>query len=129
MKTFTFKLKKTSFKKTIRALRRAVKTGIPNIQDDEMSCGSIEAMMTVMSRSKLEAFAAIVDHKPMTLKELADILGKDLGNVSRDVRALELTGLIELRRNELGNRIKPVAKYDQIVFDFTSVARKVSGAT
>ena len=129
MKTFTFKLGKTSFKKALKDLTKAVKTGVPNVQADVMTCNSVESMMTIISRSKFEAFAAIVDHKPQTLKELATILGKDLGNVSRDAKALELTGLIELKRDEVGNRIQPIAKYDQIVFDFSTPSRKASGET
>ena len=84
-------------------------------------------MMAVMSRSKFEAFAAIVNHRPSTLKELASLVGKDLGNISRDVKALEMTGLIELKKDAAGNRLKPIAKYDQIVFDFSTTHKNASG--
>jgi predicted transcriptional regulator len=127
MKTFTFKLERTSVKKVFTDLRRAVKTGIPDIREDEMACGTIEAMMTIISRSKFEAFAAIVEHKPQTLKELAEILGKNLGNISRDVKVLELLGLIELKRESGGNKTRPIAKYDQIKFDFSHSIGKASG--
>jgi predicted transcriptional regulator len=129
MKTFTFKLEKNPTKKMISHLRRAIKTGIPHVRDDEMLCGSIGAMMTVISRAKFEAFAAIVNHKPQTLNELAGILGKDLGNVSKDVKSLEAIGLVELRKGDFGDsrQVKPVAKYDQIAFDFSEQVRRASG--
>jgi len=128
MKTFTFKLGKTSFKRAISDLSKAIKSGVPSVHGDEMTCPSIESMMTVLSRSKFETFAAIVENKPSSLKELADILGKDLGNVSRDVKALELMGLVELQRDQTGKRIRPVAKYEQIAFDFSGHQKKASGA-
>ncbi len=113
----------------IAELKRAVKTGVPHVRDDEMLCSTIDAMMTVVSRAKFEAFAAIVKYGPKTLNELAEILGKDIGNVSRDVRSLEAIGLIELRKDHPGDtrRVKPIAKYDQIAFDFSAPIRKVRG--
>jgi predicted transcriptional regulator len=122
MKAFTLKLDRSPIEKMFEDLKRAVRTGIPQVHDDEMKCGSVEAMLQAISRSKFEAFAAIVAHKPRTLNELANFLGKDLGNVSRDVRDLEMIGLIELRREDSkdSRKIRPVAKYDQIVFDFSS---------
>lgn len=124
MKTFTLKLERGPIERMFEDLKRAVRTGVPHIRDDEMACSSVGAMMRAMSRSKFEAFATIVDRKPKTLNELAEFLGKDLGNVSRDVKGLELIGLIELRRDDTkdSRKLRPVAKYDQIVFDFSSRA-------
>ncbi len=126
MKTFTLKLGKTSLKNMMSDFKRAVKTGVPHIKEDEMLCGSISAMMDAVSRSKLEAFAAIVEHKPNSVKELAEILKKNQGNVSRDVKGLELIGLIELKKDKRDDprAVRPVAKYDQIVFDFQSTRTK-----
>jgi predicted transcriptional regulator len=124
MKTFTLKLDRSPMERMVEDLKRAVRTGIPHIRNDEMRCSSVGAMMRAISRSKFEAFATIVDHKPKTLNQLAELLGKNLGNVSRDVKGLELIGLIDLRREDTkdSRKLRPVAKYDQIVFDFSSKA-------
>jgi predicted transcriptional regulator len=125
LKTFTLKLNKTPIKKMMTELRQAIRTKIPNVHDNELLCGSIEAMTDAISKSKLEAFAAIVEHKPRTLRELATILGKDVGNISRDVKGLELLGLIDLVPDKtVGPRaIRPVAKFDKILFDFATTSK------
>lgn len=126
MKTFTVKLRKNSLKKSMDALKRAVRTGVPEIHKDELFCDSVETMMETISRSKLAAFAAIVEYKPKSIKELAEVLNKDLGNVSRDVKVLALLGLVELRKeNEHDPRaLCPIAMYDKITFDFTPARAK-----
>ena len=52
--------------------------------------------------------------------ELSQIMNKDLGYISKEVRVLESIGLIELVKDSSGVRekIKPVAQYDRIVLDF-----------
>ncbi len=129
MKTFTLKLEKVSLKGMFADLKRAAKTGVPNIIDDEMACGSVDAMMEAVSRSKLEAFAAIVEHKPKSIKELAELLKKDLGNVSRDVKGLELIGLVELKKDKRDDprAVRPIAKYELIAFDFTPARKAKAG--
>jgi predicted transcriptional regulator len=123
MKAFKISIEKIPLSSTIKALKRAIETGIPNIRRDELVCDSVETMLKIMSRSKFEAFAAIVEHKPNSVLELAKILGKDAGNVSRDVKSLKALRLIELIEEKDGERVrmKPVAKYQQIIFDFKAV--------
>ncbi len=130
MKTFTMKLGGPSLIKNMREeIRQAIRTGVPSIDEDVMLCESVEGMSAVISKSRLEAFGAIVQHRPKSLKELAEILKKDLGNVSRDVEVLKLMGLIEVRSGESDDprALMPVAKYDQIVFDFRPVKRTAAG--
>ncbi len=129
MKTFTLKLGDASLKTITAELKQASKTGIPNVVDDEMICGSVSAMMDAVSRSRLEAFAAIIKYKPKSLNDLAEHLQKNLGNVSRDVRGLELLGLIELKKdNKYDSKIiRPIAKYDEITFVFKD--SKAKGAS
>ncbi|MEQ1664334.1 MAG: hypothetical protein ABL927_03045 [Bdellovibrionales bacterium] len=127
VRTFTLKLHKTPIKKMMTELRQAARTKLPNVHDDELLCSSISAMIDAISKSKFETFAAVVEHKPKTIKELAKILGKDVGNISRDAKGLELLGLIDLvpDKNVGPRAIRPVAKFDKILFDFAT-ARKVA---
>jgi predicted transcriptional regulator len=46
-------------------------------------------MLDVVSKSRFETFAAIVEHKPKSLYELAKVLDKDQSQVLRDTRLLE----------------------------------------
>jgi len=97
-----------------------MKSGKGEIEDDSLTCGSYEEMMRLMTQSRAEAFAAIVQYEPDSITELAQILEKDIGNVQRDVTALRSLGLIELKRQtaQRGVRIRPVAKYQKVIFEY-----------
>lgn len=120
MKIFTFLYEKNPRKSALDAMKKAIKTGKPDIRDDELICDSMDSMLKLMSKSRFDVFAAIVEHKPDSLYELAKALKKDPGNVLRDAKALESLGLIELVPAKSGERerLKPEAKYDKIVFEF-----------
>lgn len=120
MKTFTFRYDPRPGRSALEGIRKAMKTGKGEIQDASITCSSFEEMVRLMTQSRAEAFTAIVQEKPESITELAQILGKDVGNVQRDVTALESLGLIELRRQSArrGIRIRPVAKYQKFVFEY-----------
>ena len=120
MKIFTFRYERSPRKSALEAMKRAIATGHIDVRDDEMACDSMDAMLKLMSKSRFEMFAAIVEHKPNSLYELAKVLGKDPGNVLRDSKTLESLGLIKLVALKDGDRekLKPQALYDKIVFEF-----------
>lgn len=120
MKVFTFRYEKNPKKSAIAAMKRAVKTGVPHIRENELACESLESMLKLMSKPRFEVFEAIVQRKPGSLYELSKILEKDPGNVLRDAKALESLGLIRLVSVMDGDRekLKPEAVYDKIVFEF-----------
>ncbi len=120
MKIFTFRYEKKPKKSALAAMRNAVKTGKPDIQGDELVCDSMDAMLKIMSKARFEVFTAVVEGKPDSLYELAEILGKDHANVLRDVKSLESLGLIKLVSLKDGGRerFKPESLYDKIVTEF-----------
>ncbi|MCM2324226.1 MAG: hypothetical protein NDJ90_13295 [Oligoflexia bacterium] len=99
MKTFTFRYDPHPARSGIEGIRKAIKTGKGEIQDDSITCSSYEEMVRLMTQSRAEAFAAILQQEQASINELAQILGKDVGNVQRDVTALESLGLIELKQS------------------------------
>src|SRR5580658_1799249 len=119
MKVFTFRYQKNPKKSALLAMKRALRTGVPDVRDDEMVCDSMASMLKLMSKRRFEVFAAIVENKPGSLNELARVMDKDTGNVLRDAKALEGLGLIKLVQAR-GNRtlLKPEALFDKIVFEF-----------
>ena len=120
MKTFTFRYEERPLKKAFARMRKVIETGIPDIRENQMTCDSLRSMLDVMSKSRFETFAAIAEHRPESLYELAKVLDKDQAQVLRDSRALESLGLIELESVQEGKRekLKPKALYDQITFAF-----------
>jgi len=125
MKVFTFKYQRHPKKSVLAAMKRAIRTGVPDVRDAEMVCDSMSSMLKLMSKSRFEVFAAIVEHKPGSLNELARSLGKDPGNVLRDAKSLEALGLISLVpvRGER-ERLRPDALFDKIVFEFEPKAAR-----
>ena len=120
MKTFTFRYDDKPLKKAFARMKKAIDTGVPDIREDEMICDSLQSMLDVMSKSRFETFAAIVDHRPNSLYELAKVLDKDQAQVLRDTRTLEELGLIQLESIQEGRRqkLKPTSHYDRITFAF-----------
>lgn len=123
MKTFTFKLIKAPLKHTFARIDRAVTTGIVDINNSEMLCDSYESMIQTMSKARFRVFEAILKEKPESLSELARVLNSDISNISKNVEALRLLGLvnIEEKKTDAAGRDwkKPIALYDRIVFDLS----------
>ena len=119
MKTFTFRYDPHPRKTSFNSIAKAQKTGKGEILNEQISCGSIEDMMKVMTKARFQIFTAIVENSPNSLTELAQALNKDLGNVMKNIKVLESLGLIELRRSKgkHGEKVKPVATYDRIIFE------------
>jgi len=128
MKIFTFRYEKNPRKSALEAMKRAIRTGEADIREGELICDSMDAMLKLMSKSRFDVFAAIVESRPSSLYELAKKLGKDAGNVLRDAKALASLGLIKLVTIKDGNRerLKPQAIYDKIIFEFEP--KKMAGA-
>lgn len=120
MKTFTFRYDPHSVQSALEGIRKAMRTGKGVIQRASITCSSYEEMMRLMTQSRAEAFAVIVQREPDSLTELAHLLHKDVGNVQRDVTALQSLGLVELKKESArrGVRVRPVAKYERFVFEY-----------
>ena len=119
MKVFTFRYQKGIRKKVLSEMKEVIRTGRPQIHDNEMFCDSVESLLKCISKSRMEAFLAIIEHKPDSVYELAQALGKDQANVLKDAKALESMGLIELQPVKDGSRerLKPKALYDSIAVE------------
>lgn len=128
MMTYTFRYDSTATPDDLFAsVRRAAKTGVPDVRENETSSNSIHAILSSMTEARLKLFYVIVDQRPNSVYQLAQLVSRDHANVPRDVKALEMMGLIRLvsEKNGEGERLRPVASYDRIVFDFG--AAKITG--
>ena len=121
MKVFTLRYEKNIAKNAMLRMQDTVKTGIPYIKKDELTCDSYESMNRLLSIARLDIFVAIVEQRPESMYALAQILGKDQSQVLRDAKILEEIGVIKLVSVMDGNRekMKPQPLYDKIVFEVT----------
>ena len=85
------------------------------VKPHEISSPHIEVLLDSINKNRWDIFNTLVEKKPNSLTELAQLLNKDYGNVWRDVKILEGMGIIELKKQ--GKEIKPITLYDRIVFD------------
>lgn len=109
MKTFTF--------------RYVINPSSMPPEPGESHLNSIPNILSLMSAVRIQLFYAIGNHRPESMYHLAQLLKRDHSNVIRDVKALEGLGLIQLLAEKSGERerLRPVALYDRIVFDFGTV--------
>lgn len=116
MRVFKFRYQKGVRKRVLSEMREVMRSGIPKVHNDEMLCDSLESLFRCFSKSRMEAFMAIVEHRPESVYELAQILEKDQANVLKDVKVLEGIGLIKLVPVKDGNRekLKPEPLYDLV---------------
>lgn len=119
MRIFTFRYDKEAIQSVGRRMDHAAKTRIPDVRDHEIVCDSVSTLLKLASTPKFEIFDAIVSHRPSSLYELAQILGKDQGQVFKDAKSLEALGLIKLVRLKVNGREKllPDPLYDKIIFE------------
>lgn len=121
MKTYIFRYDPNATPDALFArVARTAKTGVPDVRENETSSNSIHAILSTMTEARLKLFYAIADQHPNSMYHLAQLLNRDQANVTRDVKALKLMGLIKLVSEKDGKRerLRPVASYDRIVFDF-----------
>lgn len=119
MKTFTFRYDPHPRRSAIKSIEKSLRSGKAAIDQDSIACKSVEDMVKLMTKTRFQVFTAIVEQAPDSLTELAKILDKDLANIQRDVRVLESLGLVELEKlaARRGEKLKPRALYDRIVFE------------
>lgn len=121
MKTFTFRYdSRATPKGMFAAIKKAAKTKAPNIERNDTASNSINAILSTMTAGRIELFYGIAHNSPSSIYQLSQILKRDHANVLRDVKVLEGLGLIQLVADKEGERerLRPVALYDRIVFDF-----------
>ncbi len=76
---------------------------------------SIEAFRKALTPKRLELLHVIKNEKPGSLRALAELMARDVKNVSDDVKYLEQVGLIE--RCAEGRATKPTIGYDTITIE------------
>jgi predicted transcriptional regulator len=69
---------------------------------------SMKALAEVLSDKNRELLKIIVEQKPESVKELAELSGRQPNNISRTLSTLSSYGLVEMK--QLNRRKVPVAK-------------------
>ena len=102
---------KSSLKEFARAYERASRGEV--VERDTIGVSSLKELQTLLSPKRLELLKVIKEHKPRSIKELAEMVKRDVRNVHRDLVIFEAVGLVELEKR--GKEVIPVVDYDEIV--------------
>ena len=102
---------KSSLKEFARAYERASRG--EEVERDTIGVSSLKELQTLLSPKRLELLKVIKEHKPRSIKELAEMVKRDVRNVHRDLVILEAVGLVELEKR--GKEVRPVVDYEEIV--------------
>ena len=77
----------------------------PRKDEPKIWFASLKALGEVMNNRNQELLRVIVRHEPGSLRELAELTGRRVSNLSRTLSTMERIGLVKLTRN--GRKIRP----------------------
>ena len=91
------------FKNRTMAIVRGEYT--PRKDEPKIWFESLKVLGEVLSERNQDLLRVILKHEPESLKELADLTGRQVSNLSRSLSKMKNIGLVKLTRN--GRRVKP----------------------
>lgn len=101
--------------KALREAMRRVAHGDRAAQEPGLYFESVEELRRILTEKRLGLLLAISRHRPLSVRELAGLLGRDYKNVSTDITLLERLGLIRLEASGAKGRAQtPTVPYDEI---------------
>jgi predicted transcriptional regulator len=77
---------------------------------------NLDSFRKVLTEKRMTLLHAVKQHKPDTIHELARLLGRDIKNVSDDLKYLAELGLVSLDKSAEGSgrKVAPRVKYEKI---------------
>jgi predicted transcriptional regulator len=98
-----------------REVMERITAGKPVQKIHDVNFTSYEAMRKILTPRRLELLHVIKEKNPQSVYELAQILGRDLKNISDDLTTLVNLGLVELRKATEGRKkVVPSVTVDKI---------------
>lgn len=83
---------------------------------------NLDAFRRILTEKRLELLHVVKRDKPDTIHELSRLLGRDVKNVSNDLKYLAELGLVSLDKNANtgeGRRVTPRISYEKIRLEIT----------
>jgi predicted transcriptional regulator len=85
----------------------------PHPNEPKICFASMRSLAEVLSDDNRALLRVIREHKPESLRQLAELTGRAPGNLSRKLKTMERYGLVEMRR---GSRtVRPVVSARELV--------------
>jgi predicted transcriptional regulator len=103
--------------RTRRRIKAAQEGEALNDSQPVLNFGSYAELSRLLSQKNLELLDAIFEHEPESIREAADLVGRDYKQVHRNLSELEDIGVIEFEGGGSGRAKKPVLAYDGLEID------------
>jgi predicted transcriptional regulator len=114
-KVITIKSTEETLRGAQRVMEGLMRREKVSTRPSEYSFSSFEAFRKALTLQRFQLLKVIRENNPKSIHELAKLTGRDMKNVSEDLRALKEMELVEL---EPHGRLKtPRVKYDEIRFE------------
>lgn len=72
----------------------------------------LESAREVLTERRLEIVEVLREEEPVSISGLAELVGRDVAAVHRDLEVLTGQGIVELRKE--GNKRRPVLRYSHV---------------
>jgi predicted transcriptional regulator len=87
--------------------------------DDEdgkavLQFGSYDDLVENLTPLRLELITAIAEHDPESMREAARLVDRDVSDVHRDLKRLEVLGILRFEAGGPGGAMQPVVPFDRI---------------
>lgn len=89
----------------------------PSRNDPKVWFVSIESLAQVLSSRNKLLLEIIAKEKPDSMTELAELSGRQKGNLSRTLKTLERYGIVKLEHKE-GSKVRPRVVYNHVEVGF-----------
>lgn len=122
-KTFVFKYDPSSnLEKMLDEFQAATEKKLKSVEPNVLRCNSLEILLSNMNKTRWEIFQSLVNEKPNSLNELAQLLQKDYSLIKKEAETLATMGIIELHQQN--QEIQPITPYERIIFDLSAKAKE-----
>jgi predicted transcriptional regulator len=101
-------------KRTLSIARGTYKTAATEPKVWLISLDSLAKLLSPKNKTLLEF---IRDRRPQSIQELAEMTGRNKGNISRTLRRMRNYGMVDLRKKEKGT-VVPEVKFDRIQIEY-----------
>lgn len=89
----------------------------PDPQDPKVWFSSVESLAQVLSTKNKMLLEIIAVKEPSSLKELAELTGRQKSNLSRTLKTMQQYGLVELKPGK-GKELIPIIPYKKLKVNF-----------
>lgn len=101
--------------KALREAMRRIARGDRNPHEPGLYFENVEELRRILTERRLQLLLAITRRRPVSVRALAGLVGRDYKNVSTDITLLARLGLVSLEtRRGKGRAQRPTVPYDEI---------------